>query len=247
MPEGFPVSARLPLFICPQTPSVTEPRLAEGKTMSRPKFNTWRPLALVIAAALFGNEGAAQHPEPRPAGNGAMAVRIAAEGEALVSIVLAPHAAARTERLADDLADGLERITGAKFVIRRGEKPEGITLGTDRDWPGVVPPPPAGLSSLLTREDYVLRTGPEELVIVGREAVGLQDAVWDFFHRVGFRQFFPGPTWEIWPREPNLSVALDASESPDFHQRHFAFTGQANLTSLKKLGVVNGADDLKAD
>ncbi len=183
---------------------------------------------------------------PSPAGKVPTAVQVAAGGRALIPIVIAPQADARTERLADDLAVGLRRITGAKFEIRHGEKPGGITLGTDRDWKGVIPPPKPGLGPLLTREDYVLQTGPEALLIVGREAIGLQNAVWDFFHRVGFRQFFPGPAWENWPREQNLSVALDVIESPDFYHRGFAFTGQANLTSLKHLGVIGGVTDLQA-
>lgn len=73
------------------------------------------------------------------------------------------------------------------------------------------------------QEDYLLKTEPGKLAMIGRTPIGLQNAVWDFFYRVGFRHFFPSQAWEIWPSEANLKVRLDAFESPDFYNRRFAY------------------------
>ncbi len=37
---------------------------------------------------------------------------------------------------------------------------------------------------------------------------------------MGYRQFFPGPAWEVVPKERNLSLAVDAFESPSYDARH---------------------------
>jgi hypothetical protein len=183
----------------------------------------------------------------RIAGTAPVTIALAADGKALIPIVLDPQAEAPVEALARELADGLRRISGASFDIVRDRRPHGIVVGTDRDRPGVVPPIAADFSPRMAREDYVLRSSSFSLLVIGREAIGLQDAVWDLLFRLGFRQYFPGAKWELWPREARLSVGIDVTERPDYFHRGFMFTGLAAPSLLKKLGVTRGPADLKAD
>jgi hypothetical protein len=123
-----------------------------------------------------------------------------------------------------ELTAGLKRITGAEFAVVTGPA-KGIVIGLDTEWPGRLPAPPAGRSMVVARDDYLLRTEPGRVWLVGRTRFGLRNALWDFFHRVGFRQFFPGPHWEIWPATPQLTVALDAFETPAYYSRYLFLGG----------------------
>lgn len=144
---------------------------------------------------------------------------LAEEGRALAPIVISAQAREETMLLARDLAAGLHQITGGDFEIRTNDGSQGILVGTSEDWPDLLPPVEAGKSPKFAREDYVLRSEKEKLWIVGRTEVGLQSAIWDFLYRLGFRQFYPGKNWEIWPDSPDLAVSLDVFESPDFYHR----------------------------
>jgi len=126
-------------------------------------------------------------------------------GRALLPVVIQSE---ELKPAAQELATMLERITGAKFEIQSSMEPRGLFLGLT---PGEVPP--------TEREDYTMRSEKGRLVITGRTPVAVDHAMWDLLHRCGFRQFFPGKTWEIVPRMPTLSVEVDVKESPDYHAR----------------------------
>lgn len=153
------------------------------------------------------------------------AVELARDGKALLPIVLAPEVSPEVEEQAKILADGLKRITGAAFEIRREASGKGIQFGTSADWPGLLPDKPADLSEVLCRETYLLQSHEQGLRIIGRTPLALQNAVWDFFYRLGFRQFFPGPNWEIWPELPDAQISVDTVQSPDFYTRKIFLGG----------------------
>ena len=67
---------------------------------------------------------------------------------------------------------------------------------------------------------YVLKSHEQGVYVIGTTDLAVEHAVWDLLYRVGYRQYFPGPTWEIVPRRPDLSLAVDALEQPDFFTRH---------------------------
>ena len=69
------------------------------------------------------------------------------------------------------------------------------------------------------REDYVLKSHSKGVYLVGTTELAVEHATWDFLHRLGYRQFFPGEHWEIVPQTRELTIAVDASEHPDFYAR----------------------------
>jgi len=155
-------------------------------------------------------------------------VELSAAGHAKLPVVIARDASPEIQALAAELAAGLKRITGAEFAIATGPA-DGIVLGLAADWPGHLPALAPGKSPVLARDDYVLRTASRRVLLIGRTLFGVRNALWDFFHRVGFRQYFPGPHWEIWPVAPQLAVALDTFESPAYYSR-FLFLGGSRTT-----------------
>ncbi len=129
---------------------------------------------------------------------------LAENGRALVPIVVSEQ----TKASGAELAAMLKRITGADFSIESSLVPRCIELA--------INPAPHAVTE---RENYTLRTGKDRLVILGNTPAAVEHAVWDLLHQIGFRQFFPGKTWEILPRTPSLSIDVDVSESPDYHAR----------------------------
>ena len=69
------------------------------------------------------------------------------------------------------------------------------------------------------REDYLLRSHAGGLYLLGSTDLAVSHAAWDLLYRIGYRQFFPGDTWEVVPSTPALSIAVEARESPSFYAR----------------------------
>jgi len=146
-------------------------------------------------------------------------VHLSGDGAPQMAIVVAPNASAEVRSLAIELSQALKTITGAEFSIQAQDGEQGIVIGTSEEWPGHLPKPAEGLSPLLAREDYLLKSEPHRLLIIGRTPLAVQNAVWDLLYRIGFRQYLPGKKWEMWPADPNLAVDLDVAESPDYFTR----------------------------
>jgi hypothetical protein len=178
-----------------------------------------RIFPVILFAALF-----AVCAQPGRAAAVNSTVELSVAGRATLPIVLARDASPEVRLLATELAAGLQRITGAEFAL--GTDPTaGIVFGTEGEWPGTLPALTAGRSPVLARDDYILRTEAGRVWLVGRTLIGLRNALWDFFYRVGFRHFFPGPNWEIWPTIPVLSVAFNVFESPAYYTRNLFVGG----------------------
>ena len=168
-------------------------------------------------------------------------VALARHGEAMLPIVIPATPSEETRQLAAELAEGLRKITGAEFrIVTSGEAVKGIVMGTAGEWPGLIPQAEEGMDERYTRDDYLLRSGPHGLSLVGRSATGLSHALWGFLHSLGFRQFFPGPHWEIWPRQQELSVQVDRYERPDYYFREVTMLEwQENRESIAQWKVRN--------
>lgn len=146
-------------------------------------------------------------------------VTLAEDGKALVRVVTAEKASAITKANAAKLADLLGRIAGGKFEVATGDGTSGIVVGVASDFPAVKLDLAFAPDQITRREEYVLRTHAKGAYLLGATDLAAQHAIWDFLHRLGYRQYFPGEAWEVVPSVKRLSVALDSVEKPSYHSR----------------------------
>ncbi|MCU0875993.1 MAG: hypothetical protein MUE50_27010, partial [Pirellulaceae bacterium] len=146
-------------------------------------------------------------------------VPLARDGSAQQTIVLAEQASDSIRRSAATLAEYLRRISGAEFQVTTGDGSTGIALGLPAHFPALRLKDAWRMPGPFDRERYLLRSHARGLHLVGATELAVEHAVWDLLYRIGYRQFFPGPTWEVTPEVRDLSVAVDAVESPDYHSR----------------------------
>jgi hypothetical protein len=125
---------------------------------------------------------------------------LAADGKALVPVVVSEKASAATKQVAAELADHLGRITGAKFEVVAGDGTKGIVLGTIAEFPD-----PALARALAVRntfdgrEAFAIRTEPTRVLLVGATDLGVSHAAFRFLESLGCRWFFPAREWEVDP------------------------------------------------
>jgi len=157
---------------------------------------------------------------PAAAGDLAPSVHLAADGRALLPVVVGSAAGEAVKKAAADLADYLGRISGAKFDVAAGDGRQGLAVGLPQDFPqlstGVKfqPQDPFG------QEEYLLRTHKDGGWLLGATEAAVEYAVWDFLYRLGYRQFFPGKNWEVVPRRPDLVAAMDTLQRPSYCSRN---------------------------
>jgi hypothetical protein len=145
-------------------------------------------------------------------------IQLSRDGQPLLSIILPPNASPGLKASANELAQMLSRMSGGQFKIETGDGSAGIVLGQPSDLTHL--PFKIGFKTgPFDREDYVLRSTPNALYLLGASDLALSHAVWDLLYRLGHRQFFPGQTWETIPSTPNLSIEIDTLQSPSFHAR----------------------------
>ncbi len=145
-------------------------------------------------------------------------VTLASGQQARLPVVVGQQASERTKAAAQTLADYLGRISGAAFTVTPGDGAAGVVVGTPGDFsrlpfPADFPGGPRG------REDYLLRSASGGVWALGASDLGVQHAVWDLLYRLGHRQFFPGPVWEVTPVQERLAIQVEARESPAFCSR----------------------------
>ena len=145
-------------------------------------------------------------------------VHLAGEGKSLAPVVISPKASDSVKSSAKDLATYLGRISGSEFKIEEGDGSSGIVVGMAKDFEK-LPIPFEASSSPFEREDYVLRSHGKSLYLLGATDLAVSHAVWDLLHRLGYRQFFPGETWEVVPSLKEIKIAIDELEKPSFHAR----------------------------
>ncbi len=147
------------------------------------------------------------------------AAKLAEGGKALVPIVTSAKASEEVKSSAQELAKELGRISGATFTLSQGDGQKGIAVGLVGDFPQLDLAkawPDAGVSG---REQYQLKSHDGGLYLIGRTDIAVRDAVWDLLYRLGYRQFFPGPAWEVVPHSPDLSIDVDTVEAPAYASR----------------------------
>lgn len=146
-------------------------------------------------------------------------VALAEDGKTKLHVVLAEHASNRVRAAAADLSLYLGKISGAEFVLRTGDGRKGIAVGLPEDFPRLSLDRTLKVEEIADREGYVIRSHAHGLYVVGATELAVQHAVWDLLHRLGYRQFFPGRTWEVIPTRRTLEIAIDVTERPEYLNR----------------------------
>lgn len=146
-------------------------------------------------------------------------IELADGGRSLHKIVVSKSASDQTQANAATLAGYLSQITGATFEVESGDGSTGVALGSVSDFPSLALGVDFQPKQTTRREEYVIRSHAKGVYLVGASDLGAQHAMWDMLHRLGYRQFFPGKTWEVIPQVPKLSFAVDAFEVPSYHSR----------------------------
>lgn len=172
-------------------------------------------LGVLLSGTFLCHRGAsAENPPP---------VMLASGGKAQQRVVVAAPASERVRQAARTLAQYLERISGAPFEVTSGDGKSGIAVGLPRHFPTLQADLPGldakGTPDPARTEDYRLRSHSQGLHLLGASELAVEHAVWDLLHRLGYRQFFPGATWEVVPKTPALRIAVDALEHPAFYSR----------------------------
>ena len=144
---------------------------------------------------------------------------IATEGQAAGSVIVGTKASERTQAAAKELATMLKAICGGEFQVKSGDGAEGIVVGTAADFPSLSKDDRLTDTAITARENYLVRSEPQRLVLLGNTERGLEHAVWHLLHRLGVRQYFPGKHWEIVPQQSNLSIEMSSFQTPSYHSR----------------------------
>ena len=147
-------------------------------------------------------------------------VQLARNGKPSLGIVVGPRASPASRTQANVLGDYLGRISGGRFQVAEGDGRTGIAVGCVGEFPALRLDADFRSNGLAAREQYVLRSHPGGLYVIGAGELAVRHAVWDLLYRLGHRQFFPGPTWEILPSQRNLSLAVDTNQKPDYLVRN---------------------------
>jgi len=214
-----PTQSSTPDIVIPTAPKATPdtPTPETVKIFSSPSLDAPNTLPLSLAKQNTTQPNASN----ADAQSIAPSVALAHDGQAM-QIIISADANGRQKALAQTLADYLHQISGAPFKVQTGAKV--LSANT----PGIV----VGISSQISdldnlfdlkdptkSEDYVLRSHPGGVLLVGASDLAVEHAVWDFLYRLGYRQFFPGKDWEIIPHQNNLSVAINTFQHPDYYAR----------------------------
>ena len=154
---------------------------------------------------------------------------IAREGKAVCAIALAADATPTEQTAARELAEYLNRITGATFSIGPPSAVTGALIAVGPGAAKVVAPDLDLNKQALGEDGIVLKTVGKNLVLTG--AVGAKRgtlyAVYEFLEReVGVRWWTP--TAEFVPKNPTLTVSpLDTRYKPPFLYREVGCTTAA--------------------
>ncbi len=146
-------------------------------------------------------------------------LNLADQGKALLPVIVSTTASDPTKAAAAELATQLGRISGAKFEVQTGDGASGIAVGRAEDFPALKTGASFAPADPTRGEEYLLRSHAKGVWVLGATDLAARDAVWDLLHRLGYRQFFPGKTWEVVPVQTQLAISVDALEHPAYLSR----------------------------
>lgn len=142
---------------------------------------------------------------------------VAMSGLSLIAV--SPPAQAAATRLADILR---RLYPGAAFPLRaEGDGRTGIAIGTVQDFPSLATALGITIAGGNPAADqgYEIKTHPQGIAVLTATARGLDFAVADLLHTLGYRWFFPMVKWEVLPAEPPATLGVHIRETPDYISR----------------------------
>jgi hypothetical protein len=145
-------------------------------------------------------------------------VRLSDNGKAQLPVVVGAAASDGVRATAQTLAEYLGRISGGAFIVQQGDGSGGIAVGLPTDF-DKSPLKPQFATGPFERETYVLTSRDNGIWLLGATELAVQHAAWDLLYRIGHRQFFATPTWEVVPEVKTIALAVDATERPDIYAR----------------------------
>jgi hypothetical protein len=190
-------------------------------------------LALALAPAL-------QAGFPAPA-----ETRLFEDGVPRLSVVTSATAQAATGLAARELAALLSAIGGTNVSLECGDGLRGLAVGTVADFPALAAGDRLDTNALLHVDDYLLRSHPDGVLLLGVTPVGARHAVWDLLDRLGYRRFFAPKNWEIVPSLKNATLNVDVTESPSWLGRRIWYgfgTWAENKTNYAEWCARNRSD-----
>jgi len=165
-------------------------------------------LAVAITAACGQAVGASAQP-----------VKVTDNGSTLMPVVVSAKATDSVKAAATTLAEYLGKISSAEFKVISGDGGSGLAVGMAGDFPELALSERMAIKNVDDREHYLLKSHAKGVHIFGSSEKAVQHAVWDLLAHLGYRQFFPGPTWEVIPNTPSICVAVNSEQRPDYRAR----------------------------
>ncbi len=139
-------------------------------------------------------------------------------GQAKLNIIVSAQADETVRQAADQLADYLQRISGATFQVKPGTGQQGLVMGVAGDLEDLAIETNFGKGTF-ARDQYRIVSKDGSLYLIGATPGAVEFAVWDLLHQFGYRYYFPSETWEVIPSKPTLKIAVDRTERPSFYER----------------------------
>ena len=149
-------------------------------------------------------------------------------------IAVSPPAQAAAARLADIL----RRIyPGADFPLgSEGDGRSGIAVGTAQDFSALA----AALGITIADGDpaadqgYEIKTHPQGIAVLAATARGLDFAVADLLHALGYRWFFPMAKWEVLPADHRPHSASTFGKHRTTFRAESGLDGGSGMTCAAK-------------
>ncbi len=176
------------------------------------------PLICVLMVALLWAESLVAQSTPRTVTHQKKLIHLAADGTAMLPIVVSRQAGESTRKTAHDLARYLELISGAPFKVVAGTGAKGLVVGMPKHLPDIPVQTEFG-NGPFQRDHYRIVSTGDGLYLLGATPTAVAFAVWDLLHQFGYRYYFPSENWEVVPERKHLRIAVDRYERPDFYNR----------------------------
>lgn len=172
----------------------------------------------VILLGLASAPGLLPGAAPLYAPAGPPFIELVSEGVAQATVVVPDDAPREMRRAAEELANYVQRISGAqlKIAAKTGDGPA-VVLQVDT----ALHPRPAGKRDWPGARGFRLRTEGRIVRVTGADPLGVLHGVYGLVERhLGVRWLWPGELGEIVPQQRTLRVGtLDEASIPDFAVR----------------------------